>query len=82
MNQYTHSFLVKCPVNDKVIRYTLVIQSLDRIMVEDILRAADALPSTGFHEDIADTLVIQLPGQQFLYAHHHGVDIATQREGV
>lgn len=82
MNRYTHSFLVKCPVNDKAIRYTLIIQSSARVMVEDILRVADALPATGFHEDIADTLANQLPGRQFLHAHHHGVDIATQREGV
>lgn len=79
MNQYKHTFMVKCPVNDKIIRYALVIQSASRILVENILSVVDALPATGFHEDIADTLAAALPGRQTLTAHHHGVDIETQR---
>lgn len=82
MNTYTHSFLVKCPVNDKVIRYTLTISTPGRIMVEDILAATDKLPGTGYHEDIADQLAAALPGLHVLRAHHHGVDIKTVRGGA
>lgn len=79
MNQYKHTFMVKCPVNDKIIRYALTIQSTKRVMVEDIFRVVDTLPLCGFHEDIADTFAAALPGHQTLIAHHHGVDIETQR---
>lgn len=79
MNRYGITFMAKCPNNDKIIRYALGIESKATIMVEEILRAVDALPAAGFHEDIADTLTTTLPGRQTLFAHHHGVDIETVR---
>lgn len=82
MNRYTTTFMVKCPVNKKIIRYTLTIEAHEKILVEDILQGVDALPSIGFHEDIADKLEACLLGRHLLRAHHHGVDIETVRENV
>lgn len=82
MNRYSVTFMAKCPNNDRIVRFALCVESKATIMVEDILKAVDALPSTGFHEDIADALTVALPGRQTLTAHHHGVDIETVRGGV
>lgn len=82
LNKYTHRFTIKCPVNDKVIQYTLVIETCARVMVEDIVQQVASLDDTGFHEDVADQLAHLLPGLQTLYAHHHGVDIETVRGGL
>ena len=79
MNTYSHSFRIKCPSNGKTIGYRLQIQSLEKVMVEEIVQAVLALPATGFHEDVADLLAEKLPGLQIVRAHHHGVDIETQR---
>lgn len=79
MNTYTIKFMVKCPNNDAVIIYALAIESMATIMVEKISAAVDALPSSAFHEAIADLLTVELPGRQTLRAHHHGVDIETVR---
>lgn len=81
MNIYTTTFMVKCPVNRQIIRYTLRIESESSVMVEDILSVVDSLPSKGFHEDIADKIAMQLNGHHVLTAHHHGVDIETTRAG-
>lgn len=81
-NRYTHHFTLKCPVNGTRIEYTLIIETCKRVMVEDILQQVVALPNPGFHEDAADLLAATLPGRQTLRAHHHGVDIETQRSGL
>jgi hypothetical protein len=82
MNRYSITFMAKCPNNDRIIRFALSIESKATIMVEDILKAVDELPATGFHEDIADALTVAVPGRQTLCAHHHGVDIETVRGAV
>lgn len=82
MNFYTYGFMMRCPVNEKVIRYSLTIETPDRVLVEEIVRVVDAMPVSGFHEDIADSLASALPGRQTLRAHHHGVDIETVRGGA
>lgn len=82
MNRYRTKFTAKCPVNGKVVRYELLIETGECVMVEDILQQVAALPKFGFHEDLANRLAAVLPGQQTLRAHHHGVDIETVRGGV
>jgi hypothetical protein len=78
-NRYRTTFMLKCPNNDRIIRYALEIESNSTIMVENIIAAVDALPFEGFQEDIADQLAAALPGKHILIAHHHGVDIETRR---
>jgi hypothetical protein len=81
MNIYRYPFFALCPANDKRIDYALEITSDSTILVEDIIAAVSALPTAGYHEDIADILRMNLPGRQVIRAHHHGVDIETRREG-
>ena len=82
LNRYSLRFRRKCPVNDKVIRYTLTLETWRTVMVEEILRIVGDLPKSGFHEQFADNLAASLPGVQTLSAHHHGVDIETVRKGA
>lgn len=81
MNRYRTEFFAKCPNNGLRIKYQLEIVAGEKVMVEDIIAAVDAL-SSGFHEDIADQLHARLGHQQVLTAHHHGVDIETIRPHV
>jgi hypothetical protein len=80
MNTYSTYFCRKCPVNGQTICYNLAISTGGQtILVEDIQGAIRDLPPEGYHEDIAELLTRDLPGQQTLSAHHHGVDIKTVR---
>lgn len=78
MNVYRHAFMTRCPANGIWVRYRLTVRSEEMIRVEDIV-AACAKHEEGFHENIADALLIALGGRQVLRAHHHGVDIKTRR---
>lgn len=80
MNSYTHSFTVACPNNGARIDYTATIETVDRIMVEEIVAECAKL-GADFHEDIADKLLARFGGVQTIKAHHHGVDIETRRGG-
>lgn len=79
MNIYRHQFVVRCPANAMPIIYQLEVQSLKMIYVEKIVVACQMWQQE-FHEKIADALAMQFPGtRQVLRAHHHGVDVETQR---
>lgn len=82
MNAYTTHFTIECPANGLAVRYRFEIRTPQKIMVEQILQVCADLPAKGYHEDIADRLAAALPGRQTLHAHHHGVDITTQRGGA
>ena len=77
MNRYTHDFLVKCPNNDLLVAYRLVITTPRVIMVEDIVAACKV--ESAYHEALADQLYQRFGGRQVMTAHHHGVDIETTR---
>jgi hypothetical protein len=78
MNRYTRRFEAACPNNDQKIAYTLMIETDEVIMVEDIVAFTEAI-GKGFHEAIADDMHVQFGGRQVLTAFHHGVDILTVR---
>ena len=78
MNTYTSKFIVKCPMDDDSIEYTLVLESESMIMVEDINRATD-IKTGAFHESIADGLFALLGGRQTITAVHQGVEVKTVR---
>ena len=78
MNTYTHQFAVKCPNNRHRIAYTLKIETMSTIMVEDIVEECAGF-DTGYHEHIADRLHSRFGGVQKITAHHHGVDIVSCR---
>lgn len=78
MNRYAHNFVVECPNNGRRIMYWLTIDALRTIMVEAIVSAC-AKHQTEFHEVIADKLFEEFGGFQILKAHHHGVQITTER---
>lgn len=79
MNIYRHQFVCVCPANRMPIVYQLEVQSLKMIYVEKIVVACQMWQQE-FHEKIADALAQQFPGtHQVLRAHHHGVDVETQR---
>jgi hypothetical protein len=81
MNIYRHQFVCACPANKQPIIYQLEVRSLKMIYVEKIVVACQMWQQE-FHEKIADALELQFPGTlQVLKAHHHGVDIETQRGG-
>jgi hypothetical protein len=77
MNIYRHTFIAKCPNNDRQVDYHLTIRANRMIMVEDI--QATTSDMTGFHETFADMLFAKFGGQQTLTAHHHGTDVETIR---
>lgn len=82
MNIYRHRFGCLCPVNKQLIIYELVIQSLKMIYVEKIVVACK-MYEQAYHEKMADDLAKQFPGTfQVLTAHHHGVDLVTERGAV
>jgi hypothetical protein len=78
VNIYRHQFFSQCPNNDKLIVYSLEIETGSVIPVEHIVTAC-ALQKRAFHEAIADELHKRFGGLQTLKAHHHGVDIETRR---
>ena len=77
INTYTRRFTVKCPNDDAMIDYTLMIQSDKLIMVEKIKSSIDGI--SGYHEIIADILHETLGGRQVITAVHQGVEIKTVR---
>lgn len=77
-NEYRINFHVRCPGNNKKVKYKLKIRTSSTIMVEDICDAVQNFKAT-YHETIADELVARFGGHQKLTAHHHGVDIKTFR---
>lgn len=77
MNFYHHVFTVRCPNNRVLIRYSLLIETLDTIMVEKIIDACRV--KSAFHEALADRLHHKFKGRQVLCAYHHGVWIETRR---
>lgn len=77
MNVYVHKFRVKCPVNSKQIKYTIIVYSDVMIHAEDLMAACNI--KTGFHEPLADVLYARFGGRQHLQAMHHGVRITTLR---
>ena len=80
MNIYTYVFVVNCPLNSESIIYTLVLRHLEKVLVEHI-KTACSLFKVGHHEDIADELFRRFGGEQVLTAHHHGVDLRSERGG-
>lgn len=84
MNIYTIQFHANCPTNGVRIAYSLRIESQVLIPVEQIVAAVEAIESGDrvFHEEIADRLAAQFPGEHRLSAHHHGVGIETVRIGA
>lgn len=79
MNRYSVKFKCVCPNNRKVINYTLVIESDEMIMVEELTQHIKDECSEGYHENIADELFNAFGGSQQLVAIHHGVLIETYR---
>lgn len=77
-NIYRHQFVSACPANGMAIIYALEIQSERMIHAEHIVTAC-ALHKRAYHEAIADDLHGKFGGFHVLKAHHHGVDIETQR---
>jgi hypothetical protein len=78
MNIYTQHFWATCPENGRSVDYTLVIESPAMIMVEEIQKAAAEMK--GYHEQIANELMLRFKDtQQTLEAHHHGTHIKTIR---
>lgn len=80
LNKYKLTFVCSCPSNNKTINYALEIYSDEMIFVESLLEFVSQIES-GFHEQIADSLLKRFGGLQVLKAHHHGVDIETIRGG-
>ncbi len=79
MNIYRHQFVVRCPANRMPIIYQLEVRSEKMIYVEKIVVACQMWQQE-YHEKIADVLESLFPGtHQVLKAHHHGVDVETQR---
>jgi hypothetical protein len=79
VNKYEITFVVCCPVNNKQIAYYLQIETINTIMVEDLISFCNA-QSSKFHEELADELSIKFGGNQKMTAFHHGVQITTERK--
>lgn len=79
MNRYTYNFKSVCPVNQQEIEYRLVIDTKEKILVEDLKEHLIKHHAESYHEEIADDLVCSFPGKQYLCAIHHGVLIETWR---
>ncbi len=84
LNIYTTAFACNCPTNGVRNNYTLRIEATEVISVEQIVAVIESIESGEpvFHEEIAGQLAARFPGRHTLKAHHHGVDIETQRDGV
>ena len=77
MNRYTHQFVVACPNNAVKVGYSLVIETVETVMVEDIVAACKV--DSAYHEALADKLHLRFGGRQTMKAFHHGVWIETVR---
>jgi hypothetical protein len=77
VNVYEVEFFARCPANDLRIKYSLRIETMRVIRVEELLASVEGL--TTFHEDLADSLHFRFKGSQTLRAEHHGVTITTTR---
>jgi hypothetical protein len=82
VNRYSRIFVATCPNNGEQIIYTLIIETVGRMLQVEHIVTATALIKQGFHEQIADELHRRFGGRQVLRAHHHGVDIETIREAA
>lgn len=82
MNRYSRIFVAACPNNGEQIIYTLIIETVGRMLQVEHIVTATALIKQGYHEQIADELHRRFGGRQILRAHHHGVDIETIREAA
>ena len=82
MNRYSRIFVAACPNNGEQIIYTLIIETVGRMLQVEHIVTATALIKQGYHEQIADELHRRFGGRQVLRAHHHGVDIETVREAA
>ena len=78
MNTYTTEFFTNCPNNGLRIKYRLRIEKQETIPVEQIIAKVESI-AEGYHEDIADDLLLSFGGAQTLVADHHGVNIETTR---
>lgn len=78
MNSYLTEFFAQCPNNGQRIKYSLRIDSMEMIAVEQITAAVENV-ADAYHEEIADSLHAQFGGRQTLTADHHGVTIQTTR---
>lgn len=78
MNAYTTEFFACCPNNGLRIKYRMRIESAEVIPVEQIIAKVDSI-TEGYHEGIADDLLLSFGGAQMLVADHHGVLIETMR---
>lgn len=77
MNQYTIKFSATCPNDGAVIQYTMVVESNETIMVEDLIRSVRDL--TDYQEIIADSLFEQFGGKQIITGIHQGIKVVTRR---
>jgi hypothetical protein len=82
VNRYSRIFVATCPNNGEQIIYTLIIETVGRMLQVEHIVTATALIKQGYHEQIADELHRRFGGRQVLRAHHHGVDIETVREAA
>lgn len=78
MNTYTTEFFAQCPNNGMRIKYSLRIDSMQMIPVEQITAAVENV-ADDYHEEIADHLHAEFGGRQTLTAEHHGVTVQTTR---
>ena len=79
LNTYRTEFFAQCPNNGQRIKYSLSIQTTDVIPVEQIIAKVQSI-SEGYHEELADDLLLSFSGTQTMVADHHGVMIETLRE--
>lgn len=80
MNTYTYRFEVSCPNNGERIAYQAEINVNRTIMAENIAGFFSSLTSA-YHEEIAESAYEAFGGHQIISAHHHGVDVKTERGG-
>ena len=78
MNTYRTEFFAQCPNNGQRIKYSLRIDTLDVLPVEQIIAKVEGI-SEGYHEELADELLLSFGGTQTMVADHHGVTIETLR---
>lgn len=80
MNRYSCEFVAECPNNQKNIKYSLTIETNEMIMVEELTQFLKDNCSLGYHEKIADDLICNFGGKQYLVAKHENVLIETFRQ--
>lgn len=82
MNRYRIQFATRCPKNGIRVNQELLIEHKGVIDVELIVSAIEEIERSRpmYQEAIADLLSCKLPGKLTIKAHHHGVDITTERQ--